>query len=302
MANDFRNRVALITGAGRGLGRDYALFLASRGASVVVNDLGVAGDGTGSSSLPADDVVTEIMSKGGKAVANYDSVSTTEGAENMVKVALDNFGTIDIVINNAGILRDKTFYKMTLEDFEVVIKVHLLGTFYVTKAAFPIMREKSYGRIVMITSTSALYGNFGQSNYDAAKMGVIGLMLALKEEGEKYNIKVNTVAPLAASRLGQGVFPEEFVANMKVELVTPLVAYFCSEHCQVSGDIVNAGLGFFAKSQMMQGLGHRFDPSQEITIEMIEENYPAIVNMQGGRTLKNATEAFLLVLEPFLKK
>lgn len=183
MAIPFDGRVAIITGAGDGLGKSYALFLASRGAKVVVNDIGGSTDGTGRSSAPAQMVVEEIRAKGGKAVANFDSVTESEGAENIVKTALDNFGPVDILINNAGVLRDKTFLNMPLQDFEFVLKVHLLGTVYVTKAAFPIMAEKKYGRIVLTTSAAGLFGNFGQTNYSTAKLGIIGFMNSLKLEG-----------------------------------------------------------------------------------------------------------------------
>ena len=199
MTKDMRldGRVALVTGAGGGLGRAHAMELARRGAKVVVNDLGGARDGSGATLGPAETVVAEIREAGGEAVANGDSVADRAGAQNMVAQAMDNFGRLDILINNAGILRDKTFSKMDLDDFELVVQVHLLGSAYVTHAAWPIMRQQKYGRIVMTTSSSGLYGNFGQSNYGAAKMGLVGLMNCLKLEGARDNVKINCLAPTA---------------------------------------------------------------------------------------------------------
>jgi NAD(P)-dependent dehydrogenase (short-subunit alcohol dehydrogenase family) len=301
--NDIRfdGKVAVITGAGRGLGRDYALFLAGRGASVVVNDLGGAPDGSGSSQSPAQEVVNEIRAFQGKAVANYNSVAEPEEAAKIIKCAQEHFGGVDILINNAGILRDKTFLKMDLKDFGIIIKVHLLGAVYVTRAAFPLMREKNYGRIILATSSAGLWGNFGQTNYSAAKMGLVGFMNSLKLEGRKHNILINTVAPLAASRLGKGIFPDEVMETwMKPELVTALVAYLSSEFCTTSGDIITAGLGFFAKSQLVEGEGIRFDPSGIVTPEMVEENFAKISNMARTRHFENTTDSFLNIVKPLM--
>ncbi len=298
----FDGRVAIVTGAGNGLGKSYALFLTARGARVVVNDIGGSTDGTGQSTTPAQVVVDEIRAKGGEAVANFDSVTEPEGAENIVKTALDNFGTVDILINNAGVLRDKTFLKMPLQDFEVVLKVHLFGTIYVTKAAFPIMAEKKYGRIVLATSAAGLFGNFGQTNYSTAKLGIIGFMNSLKLEGEKYNIRVNTVAPLAASRLAAGIFPESLIPSLSPELVTPLVAYLCSEGCKASGDIISAGGGFFAKAQMVESQGIRFEPGAEITPELVADRYGDITSMEGAIPFPKAMDEVARVLLPLVKK
>ena len=191
----FENRVVIVTGAGNGLGKAYALELGKRGAKVVVNDLGGAVDGSGSGNSPADDVVNEIIENGGEAVANYDSVATKDGGESIVQTAVDSFGTVDAVINNAGILRDKSFANMTEEEFSLIIEVHLKGTYFVTQPAFKIMKENNYGRIVNVASPSGLFGNFGQTNYGAAKMGIVGLTNVLAIEGAKYNIKVNVIAP-----------------------------------------------------------------------------------------------------------
>ena len=298
----FQDKVAIVTGAGHGLGKCYALFLSSHGAKVVVNDPGVAEDGTGKSRLAAKSVAEEIMSRGGKAVANFDSVADADGAKSIVEDALEHFGTVDILINNAGILRDKTFIKMPLKDFELVLKVHLLGSVYVTHAAFPIMKKKAYGRIVMTTSVAGLFGNFGQTNYSTAKMGIVGFMNALKLEGAKYNILINTVAPLAATRLASlsKVFPDKIVSLLRPELVTPLVAYLCSEECHRSGDIISAGGGNFAGVQMVEGLGLRLDPHTEIKPEMIAERYDTIINMKGAIPFKCTKDELDVTLGPLI--
>ncbi|MEW6334618.1 MAG: SDR family NAD(P)-dependent oxidoreductase [Thermodesulfobacteriota bacterium] len=252
----FDGRVAVVTGAGGGLGRVYALELAKRGAKVLVNDLGGARDGSGEGShTPAQKVVEEIRALGGDAAANYDTVSTPEGGENIVRAAVDAFGTVDILINNAGILRDKSLPKMEPEAWQAVLDVHLNGAFHVTKPAFAVMKEKGYGRIVMTTSAAGLYGNFGQTNYGAAKMGLVGLMNTLKIEGAKYDIKVNTVAPIAASRLMADIIPPEALEKMKPEFVAPLVLYLASEKCPVTGRIYNAGVGYYGRAAIMTGPG-----------------------------------------------
>jgi NAD(P)-dependent dehydrogenase (short-subunit alcohol dehydrogenase family) len=287
----FDDKVAVITGAGRGLGRDYAMFLASRGAKVVVNDLGGAEDGKGYSEGPAQKVVDEIEAAGGTAVADFNSVAEPESARATVKTAMDRFGRVDILINNAGILRDKTFLKMSLADYEFVVKVHLLGTVYVTKAAFPVMRQNGYGRIVLATSTSGLYGTYGQTNYGAAKSGIVGFMQALKLEGEKYDIKVNTIAPLATSRLGMGIFPEEIMEMIKPGFVTAAVAFLCSAQCSASGDIICAGGGHYAKARMVESEGFRFNPNETVTPEMFAEKYTEITDMKGARGFDSGAEA-----------
>jgi len=298
----FDNRVAIVTGAGRGVGKAYALMLAERGARVVVNDLGGTGDGRGESRAPAQEVVELIKAAGGSAVADFNTVADIESAKRIVQTALEHYGTVDILVNNAGILRDKSFRKMPLADFEQVVKVHLLGTAYVTKAAFPIMQEKRYGRIVLATSSAGLFGNFGQVNYSAAKMGIVGFMNSLKLEGQKHNILVNTVAPLAASRLGVGIFPPEIMKWMKPELVAALVVYYCSENCTVTGNITVAGLGHYAGIQLMEGQGIQFDVDQEVTPEMIEENLHHIVNMEQAAAFPDSGQEFFKVAGHLLKR
>jgi len=285
----FDGRTAIVTGAGAGLGRTYALELARRGANVVVNDFGGTrdGDGEGSAS-PADRVVTEIREAGGQAVANYDNVATAEGGANIVKTARDTFGSVDILINNAGILRDKSFVKMEPDNWQAVLDVHLKGAYNVTRPAFAAMKANGYGRIVMTTSAAGLYGNFGQSNYAAAKMGLVGLMNTLKLEGAKYGIKVNTVAPIAASRLTEDVMPPDLFARSKPEYVAPLVLYLCSDHCPVSGNIYNAGMGFFNRAAVVTGPGRVLvkegeDPGPETVMENLE----AISDLSGGKEYRD---------------
>jgi NAD(P)-dependent dehydrogenase (short-subunit alcohol dehydrogenase family) len=279
MSIDFKGKVAIVTGAGAGLGKNHALELAKRGAKVVVNDLGSSVDGSGGSSAAAQAVVDEIKKAGGEAIANGASVSDKKGAESIVADAVKAFGTVDILINNAGILRDKSFSKVTLEDFELIVSVHLLGSVYVTKAAWPVMLEKGYGRIVMTTSSSGLYGNFGQSNYGAAKLGVIGLMNTLKIEGEKKNVKVNAIAPIAATRMTEGLgIPEEFFKKLKPELVTPAVLFLCSENAP-TGLIIEAGAGHYSKVAIVEAKGVKL--GDNVTPEDIEANIGKITDMSA---------------------
>ena len=247
----FDNRVAIVTGAGNGLGRAHALLLASRGAKLVVNDPGGAVDGKGGDHAAADKVVAEIKAAGGVAVPNYDSVADPKSAANIVKTAVDAFGTVDIVVNNAGVLRDKTFHNMTIEDFDFVVKVHFLGTAYVTHAAWPIMRAKAYGRVVVTSSNSGIYGNFGQTNYAAAKLAVVGFVNALRLEGQKYNIMINALAPVAATRMTESLQGKSTLMDyspdnprISVENVVPPVIYLASERSAwLTGRIVQCGNG-----------------------------------------------------------
>jgi NAD(P)-dependent dehydrogenase (short-subunit alcohol dehydrogenase family) len=242
----FDDRVAVVTGAGGGLGRTYALEFARRGAKVVVNDLGGASDGTGASSSMADQVVKEIEEAGGSAVANYDSVSTPEGGEAIVQTALDNFGQVDIVVNNAGILRDKSFVKLSPEELEIVIDVHLKGAFFVSQPAFRVMKERNYGRFIHTASAAGIFGNFGQSNYGAAKMGLVGLSNVLAVEGAKYNIKSNVIAPIARTRLTEELLGG-LAERLEPDKVTPLVVYLCSEANEESHAVYSVGGGRYAR-------------------------------------------------------
>jgi NAD(P)-dependent dehydrogenase (short-subunit alcohol dehydrogenase family) len=287
---NFDGKVAVITGAGGGLGKAYALLLAARGARVVVNDLGGTFDGSGSDATPAQQVVDQIKSEGGEAVANYESVAEWESAQKIVQAALDNYGQIDILINNAGILRDKSLLKMELEDYRKIMEVHLDGTFYCTKAAFAGMKERTYGRIVSTASAAGLYGNFGQTNYGAAKMGIAGLMNSVAQEGARYNIKANTIVPTAGTRLTFTVMPEDVIGKVKPDYVAPIVAWLCSEQCAETGKMFSAGGGYFSRAAVVEGPGIVFSADKEITIEMIIENLDKIMSLEGAREYASAME------------
>ena len=253
-----QDRVIVVTGAGGGLGREYALTLAKEGASVVVNDLGGARDGTGAGSAMADQVVAEITAAGGRAVANYDSVAEPEGAANIIKTAVDEFGKVDGVVSNAGILRDGTFHKMEFGSWDSVIKVHLYGGYNVIRAAWPHFRENGFGRVVVATSTSGLFGNFGQANYGAAKMGLVGMINTLAQEGAKYNIKANAVAPIAATRMTQDILPPEVFEKLTPEYVAPVVAYLCTEEVPDTASVFIVGGGKVQRVALFQNSGVTF--------------------------------------------
>ena len=242
----FDNQVAIVTGAGGGLGKTYAIEMARRGARVVVNDLGGSVDGSGGASSMADQTVAEIEADGGEAVANYDSVATAQGGENIVQTAVDAFGTVDIVVNNAGILRDKSFANLDMADVHAVLDVHLRGAFHVTQPAFKVMKDKNYGRIVYTASASGVFGNFGQANYGAAKMGLVGLMNVTAVEGAKYGIRANAIAPVAKTRMTEDLLGPmlEFVEPNQV---TPMVVYLASSACETSHEIWTAGGGRYAR-------------------------------------------------------
>jgi len=254
MSIRFDGRVAIVTGAGGGLGRSHALEFARRGAKVVVNDLGGAVDGSGGSSEAADAVVAEIRDAGGEAVANGSSVTDPAGVDRLVRDAVEAFDRIDILVNNAGILRDKSFAKVTLEDFRAVVDTHLMGAVLATKAVWPVMKEQAYGRIVMTGSSTGLYGNFGQTNYGAAKLGQVGFMHTLKLEGAKDNIRVNAIVPIAATRMTRDIFPEQLLDLFRPELVSPAVMVLAAEDAP-TGEIICAGAGHFAKAQMVESKG-----------------------------------------------
>lgn len=278
---DFEDRVAVVTGAGGGLGREHALLLASRGAAVVVNDLGGSVDGQGSNVSAADAVVAEIEAAGGVAVAEHSSVADPEGGAAIVEKALDTYGRLDIVINNAGILRDKSFANMDSSLMNPVLDVHLLGAFYVTRPAFVHMKEQGYGRILFTTSGSGVMGNFGQANYGAAKMGLIGLMNVLKVEGAKYGIRVNAMAPIAHTRMTEGLFGG-IVELFSPGQVAPAAAYLVSEECELTGEIWSVGGG--SVSRFFIGLtdGYFKHPNDgDLTIEDVAANVQSIRSELG---------------------
>ncbi|MEC8414681.1 MAG: SDR family NAD(P)-dependent oxidoreductase [Pseudomonadota bacterium] len=254
MSLDFTGKTVIVTGSGGGLGRSHALEFARRGANVVVNDLGGSVDGSGGSSEAADAVVKTIIDNGGKAISNGASVTDDKGVANMVEQTLSEFGRIDVLVNNAGVLRDKSFSNMSMSDFEFVVDVHLMGTVKTTHAVFPIMKEQNYGRIVVTTSSSGLYGNFGQSNYGSGKMGVVGMMNTLELEGAKYNIHVNALAPVAWTRMTEDLMPPEAEALLTPESVTPAVVFMSSDQAP-SGQIICAGAGVFAAAQVVETPG-----------------------------------------------
>ena len=276
-----QDRVIVVTGAGGGLGREYALTLAREGASVVVNDLGGARDGTGAGSAMADQVGAEITDAGGRAVANYDSVADEAGAESIVKTALDEFGAIHGVVSNAGILRDGTFHKMTQDSWDAVVKVHLYGGYHVIRAAWPHFREQSYGRIVVATSTSGLFGNFGQANYSAAKLGLVGLINTLAQEGAKYNIKANALAPIAATRMTEDILPPELFKKLTPEYVAPVVAYLCGEEVPDTGSVFIVGGGKVQRAALFQNDGITFDHVP--TVEDIAANWSTIDDLSAPK-------------------
>ena len=292
----FEGRVAIITGAGGGLGREHALLLASRGAQVVVNDLGGAVDGTGSSAGPAQQVVQEIEALGGVAVADGNSVATTEGAEAMVKTALEAFGRVDIVVNNAGILRDKSFKNMTPDLWDAVIAVHLTGAYNVSRAAWPHFCEQAYGRIVSTSSAAGIFGNFGQANYGAAKMGIVGLTRVFAQEGGKYKIRSNAIAPVARTRMTEEILGP-LVEKVDPALVAPVVAYLASEECQVSGEVYSVGAGRVSRIFIAEAPGFF---KKDLTVEDVRDNWDAI-RAEGDYAIPTSVnDEFATLLMPFL--
>ena len=290
----FDGRVAVVTGAGGGLGKTYALELARRGARVVVNDLGGGVDGSGASQSAADEVVSEIEAGGGEAVANYDSVSTEEGGAAIVQTAIDTFGSVDIVVNNAGILRDKSFSKMTMSEVEAVIDVHLKGGFYVSQPAFAAMRENGYGRFVFTSSASGLFGNFGQANYGAAKMGLVGLSNVIAIEGAKYNIKSNAIAPIAKTRMTEDLLGP-FADMVDPQQVTPMVVYLCSETNEFSHEIFTVGGGRYARVFIGTNKGWFAGPGSEPSVEDISDHLEEIRDIADYAIPMNNNDEIMLL-------
>src|SRR5437868_7055399 len=275
----FDGKVAIVTGSGGGLGRQHALELARRGAKVVVNDLGGSMDGSGGGSEASHKVVDEIKAFGGEAISNGSSVTDDAGVALMVKQAMDAWGRIDILVANAGILRDKSFAKMEIADFELVLGVHLLGTVKPAKAVWEIMREQNYGRIVVTTSSSGLYGNFGQSNYGAAKLGLVGFMNTLKLEGQKNNIHVNAISPVAATRMTENIMPADVLKRLAPEYVTPGVVFLCSEEAP-TGAILAAGAGAFALARIYETEGVYLGEGG-LSVEEVRDNWGRITDPAG---------------------
>ena len=284
----FDGKVAIVTGAGGGLGRQHALELARRGAKVVVNDLGGSVDGSGGSSAAAEAVVAEIKAFGGEAIANGGSVTDDAGVANMVQQAMDAWGRIDILVANAGILRDKTFSKMEMADFEAVMNVHVMGSVKPAKAVWEIMKAQNYGRIVVTTSSTGLYGNFGQSNYGAAKLALIGFMNTLKLEGQKNNIHVNAISPVAATRMTENLMPAEVLAKLKPEYVTPAVVYLVSEEAP-TGVIMTAGAGAFAQARIYETEGVYLGEGG-LSVEEVRDNFARITDPTGQQAYVNGGE------------
>ena len=293
----FDGKVAIITGAGGGLGRQHALLLASRGALVVVNDLGGALDGSGSDKGAAQKVVDEIVDLGGVAVADTNSVSTPEGGAAIVKSAVDAYGRVDIVINNAGILRDKSFHNLTPDLMNPVFDVHLKGAFHVTQPAFVLMREQGYGRIISTSSAAGVFGNFGQANYGAAKMGLVGFMRVLAVEGAKYNIKANSIAPLALTRMTESLFSGAMAEKLQPELISPIVAFLAHEDCPVSGEVYSVGGGRVARVFIGETPGYF---NANLTMEDVRNNFEQIRNEEGYIVPANISEETAMFM-PYLK-
>ena len=303
MAISFEGKVCVITGAGNGLGKSHALALASRGAKVVVNDLGGARDGTGASSEAADAVVDEIHKLGGEAFAHGANVTNFDEVRDMIDQTMKKWGRVDVLINNAGILRDKSFSKMELDDFKLVIDVHLMGSVNCTKAVWEIMKEQNYGRIVMTTSSSGLYGNFGQTNYGAAKMGLIGLMNTLVLEGGKYNIHVNALSPTANTRMTEDLIPPPMLELMTAESVTAGALVLCHEKSP-NRTILCCGAGGYAKAIIYETDGI-FVSKDEQSPEMVIDNWEELVNPENQKALDSGgkqTEKFLMKAMAALQK
>ncbi|MCH2322178.1 MAG: SDR family NAD(P)-dependent oxidoreductase [Hyphomicrobiales bacterium] len=298
MTISFKDKVVIVTGAGGGLGRSHSLEFAKRGAKVVVNDLGGSVDGSGGSSDAANNVVKEITEAGGVAIPNGSSVTDDDGVKNMVDQTMDEFGRIDILINNAGILRDRSFTKMTMEDFTLVTDIHLMGSVKPTKMVWEIMKEQNYGRILVTTSSTGLYGNFGQSNYGAAKLGVVGFVNTLKLEGQKYNINCNVLCPVAYTRMTENLMPPEAEQLLTPGSVTPAVIYLSSENGP-TGTILCAGAGVYSVAKIMESDGENL--GLEASAEDLEKNWDKISDFSEAKPFFNGGEQTGKVLEKAMK-
>jgi len=284
----FEDKVVIVTGAGGGLGRAHALLFARHGARVVVNDLGGTANGQGANASAADLVVAQIREAGGTAVASHDSVTA---GDRIVEQALDTFGRVDVLVNNAGILRDKTFHKMDDADWDQVYQVHVQGAYKLTHAAWPHLREQNFGRVIFTSSTSGIYGNFGQSNYAMAKLGLYGLTRTLALEGRRHNILVNAIAPTGGTRMTEGLMSPEVFALLKPELVSPVVVYLGSEQCQDTGDLYEVGGGWVGKVRWERSLGVGFDPHQGMSVDAIAKEWANIGNFEDAVHPRDNVEA-----------
>ena len=296
MTIKFDDKVVIVTGAGGGLGKSHALEFARRGAKVVVNDLGGSVDGSGGASDAANAVVEEIKAEGGEAIANGASVADQSGGQNMIDEGMSKWGRIDVLVNNAGILRDKSFHKISLEEFNAVMDVHFQGSVYTSHAVYPIMREQNFGRIIFTTSSGGLSGNFGQANYGAAKMAMIGLMNCLKIEGQKYNVHSSAVAPVALSRMTENLFPEGIGERFLPEYVTPAVIYLASDDAP-NGAIIGAGAGVFTQFRIFETMGLALGTGDDMTPENIAAGWSSVADMDDARELFSGPEQTIKILE-----
>ena len=298
----FDDRVAVVTGAGAGLGRSHALALAARGAKVVVNDLALSRSPGREAMRAADEVVAEIRKNGGEAIANHDSIADSVGAQRLIDQAVSHYGKVDILVNNAGVLRDRTIAKMDMADWDLVLKVHLSGTAYCTRAVWPEMQRNKYGRIVFTTSNAGLYGAFGQSNYAAAKMGMLGLMNTLKHEGLKHNVLVNTIAPVAATNMTEGILPAEIAPHFRPEHASAAVMVLCSEAFPHTGQVCSAAAGHYSLVYVACTLGRQFDPASVISPEQLWEAWEGLANRNGMRTFANAAAETAAIMESIAER
>ena len=300
MSMRFDEKVVIVTGAGGGLGKEHAIEFAKRGAKVVVNDLGGSVDGGGASDS-ANEVVELIKSEGGEAIANGASVTDLDAVKGMVNETINKRERIDVLVNNAGILRDKSFHKMSIEDFNLVMSVHFQGTLNCTHTVFPIMREQNYGRIIFTSSSSGVFGNFGQSNYGSAKMAMVGLMNTLKIEGQKYNIHSNSITPVAYTRMTDGLLPDEVGKSLQPEYVTPAVIFLSSEEAP-NGVIVSAGAGVFSRIFIHETDGVSLGTDEVMTPENIAVSWDDISDMKGAKALQSGPEQSIKIFEKLNQK